>query len=170
MTRRRGALANSNESSPARPWPVQRRFRVGYHDVDALNHLNHAAYFPFMETLRCDYYLPILGVTDPRELDIIIAEATCRYLAPAFYGDEMLGEVAPGRPLGRSSFQLLYRFRRPERPESVFARGRSVAVCYDYEHGKKKPIEPRVRARLEEDLVDPLHEGWGGHEGSHHPP
>src|SRR5271170_7657925 len=88
------------------PWRVQRRFYVPYHDLDVLNHLNHAAYFPYMETLRCDYYLPLVGPLDPSSLDIIIAEASCRYLAPVAYGAELLGEIAPARPLGTTSFTL----------------------------------------------------------------
>ncbi len=142
-----------------RPWPKQRRFSVTYHDVDALNHLNHAVYFPHMETLRCDYYLPLLGRSDPRDLDIILAEATCRYLAPVHYGQELLGEVAPARPLGRTSFSLLYRFRDAS-SDRWTARGRTVIVCYDYARSTKREILPEVRAVLERDAVDPAPEGW----------
>ncbi|MHB8351206.1 MAG: acyl-CoA thioesterase [Thermoplasmata archaeon] len=141
---------------------MNRRFEVAYHDVDALNHLNHAAYFVYMETLRCDYYLPRHPFTDPRELDIIVAEATCRYLTPARYGTVMIGEVAPARPLGTTSFQLLYRFRSPSDPSLVYARGRTVVVCYDYARANKKPIDPPVRSRMELDSVDPTTEGWPG--------
>jgi acyl-CoA thioester hydrolase len=141
------------------PWPRQRRFPIFYHDIDVLNHLNHAAYFPFMETLRCDYYLSLTGATDPRQIDIIIAEADCRYLAPARYGQELLGEVAPGLPLGRSSFILLYRFRDPDGP-TVYALGRTVVVSYDYEKGEKKPIPPELRARMERDGIPVSSEGW----------
>jgi acyl-CoA thioester hydrolase len=112
-------------------WPAQRRFTVFYHDLDVLGHLNHAVYFPYMETLRCDYYLRTIGSLDPSQLDIILAEASCRYLAPAFYGTEMIGEVAPAAPLGRTSFSLLYRFRDPSDPSQLYARGRTVVVCYD---------------------------------------
>ncbi len=145
--------------SSRRPWPVQRRFYVPYHDLDVLNHLNHAAYFPYMETLRCDYYLPLLGPLDPAKLDIIIAEATCRYLAPVPYGAELVGEVAPADPLGRTSFTLLYRFTISG-TETVAARGRTVVVCYDYARGEKRPIPPERRARLERDLIVPASEGW----------
>ncbi len=145
-------------------WRIHRTFPVEYHDVDALNHLNHAAYFRFMETLRCDHYLPLMhGVDprklDPRTLDIIVAEAGCRYLAPAYYGDEILGEVTPAAPLGRTSFSLLYRFLNPERTV-VYARGRTVIVCYDYEIGSKKPIPSDRRAALEREAIDPVSEGW----------
>lgn len=141
------------------PWPVRRRFYVPYHDLDVLNHLNHAAYFPMMESLRCDYYLPLLDRPDPRALDIIIAEATCRYLAPVAYGAELEGEVAPARPIGRTSFVLLYRFRDVATGRPT-ARGRTVVVTYDYAQNAKCPIPEPRRHRLERDAVDPSAEGW----------
>ena len=124
-----------------------------------LNHLNHAAYFSYMETLRCDYYLPLIGSTDPRDLDIIIAEVACRYFAPVPYGAELLGEAAPAAPLGRTSFALLYRFTLAG-TDTVIARGRTVIVTYDYERGEKRPIPAERRAHLERDSVDPASEGW----------
>lgn len=142
-----------------RPWPKHRRFEIPYHDLDVLNHLNHAAYFRYMETLRCDYYLPLIGGTDPHQLDIIVAEATCRYVAPVGYADLILGEVAPARPIGRTSFTLLYRFTN-ERTSTVTARGRTVVVCYDYEKQSKKEIPADRRPKFEADSVDPSSEGW----------
>jgi acyl-CoA thioester hydrolase len=143
----------------SRPWPTRRTFYVPYHDIDVLNHLNHAAYFPFMETLRCDYYLELLGTRDPSAIDIIIAEATCRYLAPVPYGAELVGEVTPSRPLGRTSFTLLYRFTLGSGP-TVTARGRTVVVSYDYQTASKKEIPMAVRSALERDVIDPPSEGW----------
>ncbi|MGB7124030.1 MAG: thioesterase family protein [Thermoplasmata archaeon] len=150
---------SGNGTRATSPWRVQRRFYVPYHDLDVLNHLNHAAYFPYMETLRCDYYLPLVGPRDPSSLDIIIAEATCRYLAPVAYGATLVGEVAPARPLGATSFPLLYRFTI-DGTSRVAARGRTVVVCYDYARGAKKPIPADRRAALERDAVDPTSEGW----------
>ncbi len=146
-------------TNPSRPWRVRRTFYVPYHDLDVLNHLNHAAYFPYMETLRCDYYLPLLGPLDPSRLDIIIAEAACRYLAPVGYGSELVGEVTPARPLGTTSFTLLYRFTIAG-STTVAARGRTVVVCYDYATNRKKPIPEDRRAVLERDAIDPASEGW----------
>ncbi|HYK93899.1 MAG TPA: thioesterase family protein [Thermoplasmata archaeon] len=141
-------------------WPTHRTFTVTYHDLDVLNHLNHATYFPWMETLRCDYYLPLLRTADPSSLDIIVAEASCRYLAPVGYGVELLGEVAPARPLGRTSFVLLYRFSEVNDPHRVVARGRTVVVSFDYRANSKKEIPGPLRTRMETDGVDPATEGW----------
>ncbi len=141
------------------PWSIHRRFYIEYRNVDVLEHLNHVTYFGFMETLRCDYYLPLLPNPHLSQLDIIIAEATCRYLAPVSYGEEIVGEVTPARPLGRTSFVLLYRFTRVGRKE-VVARGRTVVVCYDYSKNEKKEIPAGRRHVMERHLVDPTSEGW----------
>jgi acyl-CoA thioester hydrolase len=124
-----------------------------------LNHLNHAVYFRFMETLRTEYYLGLRHTTDPYQLDIIIAEARCRYLAPVPYETELVGEVAPARPVGRTSFLLLYRFS-DEQGRLVTARGQTAIVTYDYSKGSKKPIPDDIRSALERDAVDPKDEGW----------
>ena len=148
------------EKTPVRrAWPAQRRFPVTYHDLDVLRHLNHAAYFPMMETLRCDYYLDVLGHRDPTSLDIIVAEAACRYLLPVEYGSELVGEVAPVRPLGRTSFVLAYRFRDAS-TEALTAIGRTAIVTYDYARQAKQEIPPERRRRLEADAVDATETGW----------
>jgi acyl-CoA thioester hydrolase len=146
-------------SSPTHPWPHARRFKIQYGELDVLNHLNHAVYFRFMETLRTEYYLGLRHSSKPHDLDIIIAEARCRYLLPAAYEAELVGEVAPARPIGRTSFSLLYRFS-DERQRVVTARGLTVIVSYDYAKGSKKPIPDSVRPALERDAVDPKDEGW----------
>lgn len=149
----------SRSSSPSRPWPTHRLFPIQYHDIDVLNHLNHAAYFPFMETLRCDYYLNLLGTTDPSAIDIILAEAACRFRAPVGYGQELFGEVVPALPLGTTSFTLLYRFRSPD-GETLYAQGRTVQVCFDYRKNVKKEIPAARRATMEKDGISPADAGW----------
>jgi acyl-CoA thioesterase FadM len=149
----------TDDEASGSPWPVRRSFRVAYHDLDVLNHLNHAAYFPMMETLRCAYYLGLLGVSDPSRLDIIVAEAACRYLAPVGYDAELVGEVAPVRPLGRTSFVLAYRFSETATGTRT-AVGRTVIVTYDYARGRKQEIPEDRRRRLEDDAVDDRETGW----------
>ena len=112
-----------------------------------------------METLRCEYYLQLHQSTDPHHLDIIIAEARCRYLAPVAYDTDLLGEVTAALPLGRTSFTLLYRFT-DTRTGVVTARGLTTIVTYDYAANSKKPIPDAIRPALERDAIDPKSEGW----------
>lgn len=112
-----------------------------------------------MESIRCEYYLGLLGTRDPAELDIIVAEAACRYLAPVGYGTELDAEVVPVRPLGRTSFTLAYRFRDASDGRTT-ALGRTVLVTYDYGKARKKEIPEERRRRMEADAVDVAETGW----------
>ncbi len=122
---------------------VQVRFR----DLDPMNHVNNAVYFTYFEIARIAYYGELTGSTDPRELDIILAEATCSYRSPAVYG-ERLDVWVRTASLGRSSSVFEYRIAEQTTGRLV-ATGRTVQVMYDYATGRSMPIPPELRARFE---------------------
>lgn len=126
------------------------RIRVAYADVDVMAHVNNAAYFTYMETARCHYYLRLSGLTDIRRLDIIVAAQSCQYLRGLQY-DEVLDVVVWPSKIGTTSFTLSYAFRT-EKGEHV-ARGETVIVAYDYVLSRKKAIDPALRARLEKEMA-----------------
>lgn len=122
---------------------VQVRFR----DLDPMNHVNNAVYFTYFEIARIAYFGELTGATDPRELDTILAEATCTYRSPAVYG-ERLDVWVRAASLGRSSSVFEYRIVEQTTGRLV-ATGRSVQVMYDYASGRPMPIPPELRARFE---------------------
>ena len=122
---------------------VQVRFR----DLDPMNHANNAVYFTYFEIARLAYYGELTGSTDPRELDIILAEATCTYHSPAVYG-EWLDVWVRTTSLGRSSSVFEYRIVEQTTGRLV-ATGRTVQVMYDYAAGRSTPMPTELRARFE---------------------
>lgn len=124
------------------------RIRVSYADVDVMAHVNNAAYFTYMETARCHYYLGLTGLADIRRLDMIVAAQSCQYLRGLRY-DEVLDVIVWPTKIGTTSFTLAYAFRT-DKGEHV-ARGETVIVAYDYVLSRKKPIDAALRARLEQE-------------------
>jgi acyl-CoA thioester hydrolase len=122
---------------------VQVRFR----DLDPMNHVNNAAYFTYFEIARIAYYGELTGSTDPRDLDMILAEATCSYRSPAAYG-ERLDVWVRTASLGRSSSVFEYRIVEQTTGRLV-AIGRTVQVMYDYAAGRPTPMPPELRGRFE---------------------
>ncbi len=120
---------------------------VRFRDLDPMNHVNNAVYFTYFEIARIAYYGELTGATDPRELDTILAEATCTYRSPAVYG-ERLDVWVRAASLGRSSSVFEYRIVEQTTGRLV-ATGRSVQVMYDYAAGRPVPITPELRARFE---------------------
>ncbi len=129
----------------------EERIRVRFRDVDAMQHVNNAVYFTWMESARTEYYLQARGVRNVEDVDIIVARATCEYKRGVRLGEEVAVRVWPSR-VGSTSFDLSYELRVGD---EVVALGHTVQVSYDYTKRTKKPIPEGLRAVLERELGEP---------------
>lgn len=129
----------------------EERIRVRFRDVDAMQHVNNAVYFTWMESARTEYYLRARGVRDVNEVDIIVARATCEYRRGVRLGEDVVVRVWPSR-VGTTSFDLSYELRVLD---EVVALGHTVQVSYDYDKRAKKRIPESLRSALERDLGEP---------------
>ena len=106
-------------------------------DMDADRNVNNAVYFEYFHQSRLEH-LARLGVWRPRgsqdENLFALAENTCRYLAPSFYGEVVLIWTAT-HAVGQSSFQLVYRIWRKS-DDALIAAAHSVQVWLD---GRNQP-------------------------------
>lgn len=125
------------------------RMRVSYRDVDIMQHVNNAAYFTYMETARCHYYMRLTGANDLDRLDIIVAAQTCTYLRGLRY-DETFDVIVWPTKIGTSSLTLGYLLRTVD--GEIVAKAETVVVMFDYAKNTKKPIEADLRKKLEQDL------------------
>lgn len=83
-----------------------------------MGHVNHAAYFTYLEQCRLTFWRETTGSPSPHTR-VIIARFECDYLAPAHFGDELdlrlhVGEI--GRSVSRSSTRSLTRSRAASWP------------------------------------------------------
>ena len=125
--------------------PIQ----IRYADLDPQRHVNNVAVFSFLESARARY-LQHLGLWDGVDFDsigIILAEASCRYLAPIVYGQPIEVALAVTR-LGRKSLTLDY-VVRDSSGGSELATARTVLVAYDYRQGESIAIPAEWRRAIE---------------------
>ena len=69
------------------------RFRVRYAETDKMGVVYYANYLVWMEVGRTDYCKSIgfnYREMENEDANMAVAEATCRYIAPARYDDEIL--------------------------------------------------------------------------------
>lgn len=122
---------------------------VRYGDLDALQHVNNAKYFTYMETARIKYCLEILGWNGLFSgSGVIIAQATCDYKLPLVYGDSVTIYVRTSR-IGTKSFDLEYLVVR-DKDKAIAATGSTVQVTYDYDQNESVPVPTEWRERLTE--------------------
>ena len=134
------------------------RIVVRPRDMDADRNVNNAVYFEYLHQARLEH-LSRLGIwTPPQKRSgnlFAVAENTCRYLGPAYYGD-VLAVWTATHALGRSSFKLVYQVWR-DGSDMLIAAGHSVQVWLD-EANRPTALPEAARAALSDALCSHLPE------------
>ena len=119
------------------------RFRVPYCDVDMLQHVNHAAYVVWAETVRCIYFTEVLNEPISGANGMILARLQFDYEQPLDYRQEVAVACRIAR-LGRKSFDFFYEIWSETRQLRA-AHGFSTMVAYDYKAQSSVVVPERWR-------------------------
>lgn len=128
-------------------WPVLVEQEVQWRDVDAAGHVNHAAFFQFMESARIKAFRDVFGWRDPEAIEVVVAHAEADFERQVRMGDTLTIKVEPA-DVGDASFVLDYAIHDKADDERVAA-GRTVQVMFDFEEGSSRPIPDEIRKLLE---------------------
>jgi len=130
---------------------VETELRVRFAETDAQGVVYYAHYFVWFEVARVNF-LRTLGFNyseaEKAGIGFVIAEAYCRYLAPAHF-DELIKIKTWVEDIGRSSFTLGYEVINGETDQTL-ALGKTTQVFLDMKGTRKPiPIPAPVREALE---------------------
>ncbi len=131
---------------------ISRVVEVRFRDLDAMGHVNNAAYFTYFEIAR-EGYARALGhcpddERDPRLLyPFILLETSCRFLAAAGMSDRLRVHIRAGA-LGTKSFRFEYLITR-EGDGAAIASGASTQVGFDYAAGRTRILADDLVERFE---------------------
>ncbi|PON19762.1 hypothetical protein C2W62_01110 [Candidatus Entotheonella serta] len=142
--------------NPPNPDITSSRIVVRPNDMDADRNVSNAVYFDYFYQARLEHLrrLGIYDVENPQYANLFaLVENTCRYLAPAYYGDVLILWTAT-HAVGTSSFQLVYHVWR-DGDERLIALGYSVQVWLD-ELRQAAPLPSAVHIALTSSLYPEL--------------
>ena len=128
-------------------FPVRRPMPTRWADDDAYGHANNVVYYAWFDTTVNGWLMDATG-TDVRRLPAIgvVAETSCRYLAPVGFPDQLEIGLGVDRLGGRSITYRLAVFRVGE--ELPSALGRFVHVYVDATTHRPVPVPEVVRAAV----------------------
>jgi acyl-CoA thioester hydrolase len=110
------------------PYTSESRFRVRYAETDQMGMVYYANYLIWMEVGRSDFCrecgFSYRDLEREEQAFLTVAEANCRYLAPARYDDEILVETELSRVRSRV-VEFTYRIKADA---TLVAEGRTVHV------------------------------------------
>lgn len=122
--------------------PVEIRWR----DLDALNHVNNAVYFTYLEQARIGYLQELGLLPDtPSGMGFILAEAHCQFKSPLTLGERVTVHIRVSE-VRRSSFVFEYRIHGGD--GRLAAEARTAQVCYDYDAESAVPLPDAWRGLI----------------------
>src|SRR4029077_6489732 len=134
------------------PQITESRLRVRYAETDQMGMVYYANYLIWMEVGRSDFCRQCgfsYGDLEREEQAFLtVAEANCRYLAPARYDDEILIETELSRVKTRV-VEFSYRIKRGD---TLLAEGRTVHVVIGSD-GRPRTMPERYRTLLSEQMA-----------------
>lgn len=110
-------------------YPYTISIEVSFRDLDAMGHVNNAVYLTYMETARIKFLVDLFGAKSLHDLPVIMAEATCTFKSPAFFGEHLTIGAGISR-FGTKSFDMVYRVLAGD--GRLVALAKTVQVMYDY--------------------------------------
>lgn len=120
-------------------YPAHLSLRLDWSEMDMFGHINNVSYFKYMQAGRVNYW-ELCGMASKLEsekLGPVLAESTCRFIAPLFYPGTI--EVHTGLAAYKtSSFTLVHRIFNAE--GMLCAEGRDVIVWYDFAANQKRAL------------------------------
>ena len=148
----RAAMSGNDSIPSAQEYVCRCDIEVRFSDLDAMGHVNNAAYITYFEIART-HLMQTLGriqgkVTNPAEVfPFILLDVSCRFLAPVAFGQHLVAHIRTGK-VGTKSFAFHYLLTDRESGQAV-ATGESMQVYYDYAAGRSDAVPPEFRAGLE---------------------
>jgi acyl-CoA thioester hydrolase len=119
---------------------------VRWRDLDAMNHVNNAVYFTYLEHARV-HYLRELGLVpaSPSGIGFILAEACCQFKSPLRLGERVTIHIRVSN-IGRSSF--VFRYRLEGENGRLAGEAHTTQVSYDYDSERSVPLSDEWRRAI----------------------
>lgn len=130
-------------------YPIRVEVPVAWGDMDAFGHVNNTVFFRWFESARIAY-LQAIGFAaggSAGGVGPILASTACRFRRPVAFPDRVIVGVR-AEDVGEDRFTHRYRVVRADTDE-VVAEGEGVVVSFDYGAGRRAPIPPEVRERMQ---------------------
>ena len=120
---------------------------VRFRDLDALGHVNNAVFFTYFEEGRKHFSKIVFEVSDISDFKFIMAHIQCDFIRPIQFNDHVILQMWV-KNIGTKSFSFEYRLVAFSDEAMVYAAGKSIKVCYDYEKNRSIEVPAKMRERL----------------------
>ncbi len=124
--------------------------KVRFSDLDAMGHVNNAAYLSFLEEARLAYYNHVLNIdTNKLEFNAVVARIEIDYLEQIRLGDKVEVYTRTGKIGNKSSDVEHLIVIVDKQNRKIAARALTKLVSFDYKTNKTIPVPDKDRSIIE---------------------
>ena len=120
---------------------------VRFRDLDAMGHVNNSVYFTYFEEGRKHFSKKVFGVSNISDFKFIMAHIRCDFIRPIRFNDHVILQMWV-KDIGTKSFSFEYRLVDFSDEAMVYATGKSIQVCYDYQKNRSIEVPAKMREKL----------------------
>ena len=117
---------------------------IRWGDMDAMNHLNNASYFRFLETCRIDWMYSINAIPKAGGEGPIIVNAFCNFYTQLQYPGDVRIKMYVSDP-GRTTFESWATMERADQPGMIYAAGGATTIWVDFSTQKATAMPDWLR-------------------------
>jgi acyl-CoA thioester hydrolase len=112
---------------------------IRFKDIDLMGHVNNAVFFTYFEEGRKALYETLFNSAELNDFSFILAHISCDFLRPIKLNDSVIIQLWISET-GKKKFGIKYILADKKDASTVYAKGYSVQVFYDYKKNKTVPI------------------------------
>lgn len=110
---------------------TQTKLQIRFNDIDLAGHVHNGVYLSYFEQGRLEFFKHLANRDwDWKKYGLILARNEVDYLKPIKLHDNIVVHVS-SEEVGTKSFTLSYQIKS-EDGNVLYAKGKSVMVCFDY--------------------------------------
>jgi len=126
--------------------------RVAWGDMDAMQHVNNAVYFGYLESGRIVHLTALGAYAENRTTGTVVGSIQCRFRIPLTYPDTIIvGSRVAAMSDDRFNFEYAI---FSERHDKIAAEASSVVVAVTLHDGRKTKLPESLRAAVETELAE----------------
>jgi acyl-CoA thioester hydrolase len=112
---------------------------IRFKDIDLMGHVNNAVFFTYFEEGRKALYETLFNSAELNDFSFILAHISCDFLRPIKLNDSVIIQLWISET-GKKKFGIKYILADKKDESTVYAKGYSVQVFYDYKKNKTVAI------------------------------
>jgi acyl-CoA thioester hydrolase len=134
------------------PSAFTKRIEVRWRDMDAVKHVNNAVYLTYLEEMRDEWFLQVLG-NGLLLNDFVLARCAVDYRSSITQADGHVDVELRCTRVGRSSITTAELITVPGDGDRLAAEAEAVLVHYDWETGTSRPLTDELAAAFKRWLL-----------------